>query len=126
MEIHECLEETEKLSKSLQSEPTQNNLKNIKRMVKIMYRMVKLMVTFGPGSATDQMLRGKGSRSGSATSAQVDAEQKKLEENFKRHIETLQGTVKRYEMALERAEKNQSEEFRGIMGPIVKSIQDGQ
>lgn len=126
VEINQCLRETNKLSESLEPEPTAKNIETIKKMVKTTHRMVELMVKHGPGGATDRLLRSRASQSGVPVNAQALVAEKELEEKFKKHIKMLQHTVSKYEEALGYAEKNHTEEFRGIMGPIVRSGKDSQ
>ena len=125
-EIFDYIKEKKRIAELLSPLPTSENIGNIRKMGITIRRMMKLLKENGPGGKNDRLAQEMEALSVSRASNQASAEQRQIEANFKQNMAKLQDTVNMYEKALDCANKNQPDQFREIMGPIVESEKSHQ
>lgn len=109
------------------AEPTPENVRNVQKLLVLIRRMIALMTEFGPQREEEDDLASEMSALAVAPDGRrVDAEERRMEKQFREDMLKTQQTVDMYERALECAKTNRPEGFRKIMAPIVRAVQEGE
>lgn len=106
------------------AEPTTENVRNVRKLVGLIRRMMTLMAEFGPQREEDDLASEMSGLAVTPDGTPMDAEERRVAARFREDMNGIQNTVDMYERALEYAKKNQPEQFRKIMAPIVKAMRE--
>jgi hypothetical protein len=121
-EINHCISECDRVAALLIAEPTGENVSNIQKLIFLIRRMMTLMNEFGPSSGEESLVGEMEMLALAPDGRPVDAEQRRIEAQFRRDMNGIKNTADMYERALDSAEKRQHNRFRKIMAPIVQAI----